>query len=122
MITNDNLLRWLDAYGAAWTNKDASAVASLFTEDALYQETPYADPFPGRAGISEYWSRVTADQDDIDFSFEALGVRGTRGFAQWSARFRLVSQNTQVELNGVFVLDFADADHVSSLREWWHAR
>lgn len=122
MITKESLVRWLDAYGAAWTNRDADAATGLFTEDALYQETPYADPFHGRARISEYWSKVTADQDDIDFSFEVLGVSGSTGFAQWSARFHLVSENAQVELNGVFVLDFADPEHVSSLREWWHVR
>ena len=122
MINERDLSRWLEAYGAAWVNKDPAAAAALFTEDASYQETPYAEPFAGRAGIGEYWATVTKDQDDIDFSYRVLGTSGSTGFAQWSARFRLASEDARVELNGVFVLEFADTTHVSSLREWWHVR
>jgi hypothetical protein len=43
------------------------------------------------------------------------------GIAQWSARFRSISGDVPVELNGVFVLEFADRERVRSLREWWHA-
>jgi hypothetical protein len=65
---------------------------------------------------------VTADQQDIDFSFETVAVNGDTGIALWSSRFRTISADVPVELNGVFILEFADAGHVSSLREWWHAR
>jgi len=113
---------WLAAYGAAWENKDAAAVAEIFTDDALYQETPYADPFRGREEISDYWSMVTADQDGIDFDSTLISASGNTGVAEWSARFRSISGDVPVELNGVFVLEFADSGEVSSLREWWHVR
>ncbi len=121
-LSEQDLERWLAAYGAAWEAKDADAVTAIFTADALYQETPYADPFVGREGIGEYWSSVTADQADIDFDFGIISVSDTTGIASWSSRFRSISGDVPVELNGVFVLEFADADHVSSLREWWHVR
>ncbi len=121
-ITTADLEAWLSAYGAAWESKDAEAVAAIFTETALYQETPYAEPFRGRAEISDYWTTVTGDQDDIDFGFAAIAVSGSIGVAEWSARFRSVSGDVPVELNGVFVLEFAESGEVSSLREWWHVR
>ena len=132
MISNQDLTRWLEAYGAAWEGRDAGAAAALFTDDAQYQETPYAEPFSGRAGVSDYWSRVTAGQRDVSFQFELIAVSGSIGIAQWSAKFRSVtgdansgdanSGGAKVELNGVFVLEFADQAHVRSLREWWHVR
>lgn len=122
VIGDEDLESWLSAYGAAWEGKDDQGVAALFTEGALYQETPYAEPFSGREGIRDYWVSVTADQDEIDFDFEMLSVSGNRGVAQWSARFRSISGDVPVELNGIFVLEFADADEVSALREWWHVR
>jgi ketosteroid isomerase-like protein len=121
-ITTEDLEGWLSAYGAAWESKDAAAVATIFTETALYQETPYADPFQGRAEISDYWTTVTADQDEIDFDFAAIAASGSTGVAEWSARFRSISGGVPVELDGVFVLEFADSGEVSSLREWWHVR
>ena len=121
-IDNDTLTRWLEAYGRAWETRDADLVATLFTGDASYQETPYAEPFRGRDGVHAYWSRVTADQRDIAFSFEIIATAGMTGIAQWSSKFRSVSGDSRVELNGVFVLEFASAGEVRSLREWWHVR
>jgi hypothetical protein len=121
-IDSDILSRWLESYGRAWELRDADLVATLFSEDASYQETPYAEPFRGRDGVHAYWSRVTADQSGISFSFELIATAGMTGIAQWSSRFRSISGDTPVELNGVFVLDFASAGEVRSLREWWHVR
>ena len=121
-ISTTGLEAWLTAYGTAWETKDAAAVVEIFTDAATYQETPYADPFRGREAISDYWSTVTADQDDIDFESSVIAVSGNTGIAQWSARFRSISGDVPVELNGVFVLEFADSGEVSSLREWWHVR
>ena len=122
MINDDDLRRWLEAYGNAWETKDPQAATPLFTEDATYQKTPYDEPFQGRGEIADYWSSVTADQKGIDFSYETVAVNGDTGIALWSARFRTISADAPVELNGVFILEFADAGHVCSLREWWHAR
>ena len=117
-----DLEAWLEAYGDAWEGRDAAAVAAIFTDAATYQETPYADPFRGRAEISEYWTTVTADQDEVDFDFATISVSGNTGVAQWSARFRSISGDVPVELNGIFVLEFEGSGEVSSLREWWHVR
>lgn len=113
---------WLQSYGAAWEGRDGTAAAELFTLDALYQETPHAEPLRGRTAIAGYWATVTADQADIEFDFDILAVSGRTGIAEWSARFRSISGDVPVELKGVFVLEFAEDGLVSSLREWWHVR
>ncbi len=121
-LAEGDLTRWLEAYGLAWERKSPDAAAALFTESASYQQTPYEEPFLGRAAIRDYWTKVTSDQTGIDFSFELIAVSGMTGIAQWSTRFRTISDDTPVELNGVFVLEFADPHLVGSLREWWHVR
>jgi ketosteroid isomerase-like protein len=113
---------WLERYGAAWEARDAGAAGDIFAEDALYQETPFEEPHKGRAGIREYWSRVTADQRDIDFRFDVVPVTANTGVARWSAKFRLESTGDTLELDGVFVLEFAADGLCTSLREWWHIR
>jgi hypothetical protein len=80
------------------------------------------EPMRGRTAIAGYWATVTADQSDIEFDFTILAVTERTGIAQWSARFRSISGNVPVELNGVFVLEFAPDGLVESLREWWHVR
>ncbi len=117
------LKTWLERYKHAWETKDPAAAAALFTEDAIYYETPYAEPFRGRTGVSEYWARVTADQRDIAVTVTPLGVLadGT-GVARWNSKFELISNGAKVELDGVFLLEHADPEHCRVLREWWHAR
>lgn len=121
-MNTDDLRNWLQAYGSAWEARNAEAASQLFTEEALYFETPYSEPFRGREGIHGYWAKVTDDQREVDFHSEALGFAGTSGVAKWSARFTLASTGAAVELNGVFLLEFDDDGLCSQLREWWHAR
>jgi len=121
-MNTGGLRNWLRAYGEAWEGRDAEAASQLFSEDARYFETPYAEPFRGRDGIRDYWAKVTDDQREVDFNGEALGFLGATGVARWSARFKLASNGVAVELNGVFLLEFDENGLCSRLREWWHAR
>jgi ketosteroid isomerase-like protein len=121
-ISRGDLDAWLAGYKRAWENKDPEAAAALFAEDARYHETPYAEPFEGPAGVRDYWTRVTADQRDIDFQYSVVTVEGVSGIATWSAKFTAVSAGALVELSGIFVLDFADGKRCARLREWWHVR
>lgn len=121
-MDTQGLVSWLDAYGQAWQERDADAVVRLFTADALYFDTPYADPFQGHSGIAAYWKRVTSDQSGIDFDSDAVGVIGNTGVARWSARFTSISNGAKLELNGVFLLDFDDDGLCACLREWWHLK
>lgn len=110
---------WLARYEAAWESKDPDAAASLFTADARYHETPFADPFEGREGIGEYWADVTAAQREIDFESEVVAIEGNVGVARWHVTFLAGPDDERVELDGVFVLEF-DGALCSELREWWH--
>lgn len=121
-ISDADLDAWLRRYEQAWEQKDADAAGNLFAADARYYETPYSDPFEGPAGVSEYWARVTADQQDIDFQYAVIATKGNIGIASWSARFTTISEGTKLELNGVFVLEFASENQCAVLREWWHLR
>ena len=120
--TTVQLAAWLDAYRAAWENRDPDAAARLFTADARYYETPYAEPFKGPDGVREYWARVTADQRDVRFTSEVVGIADGIGVATWNVHFTVASNGAAVQLNGVFLLQFGTSDSCKVLREWWHAR
>ena len=115
------LNNWLEAYGQAWETRDPEAVAQLFTLDALYRERPFTEPLRGRDAIREYWSRVVAhSQEQIHFGFEIVALDKNRGVARWWAAFVRVSSNQRVQLDGIFLLTFSDANLCCELREWWH--
>jgi uncharacterized protein (TIGR02246 family) len=121
-IDEKALTDWLHRYEQAWETRDAQAASSIFSEDALYYETPYAEPFRGRQGIADYWARVTADQREVDFTSEVIAVKDDVGVAHWNAKFQTAGTGEHVELDGIFVLRFGEQNLVSELREWWVLR
>jgi hypothetical protein len=121
-VKHDELDTWLRRYGAAWEAQDGSRAASLFSEDGLYCWGPYESPLRGRDAIRKRWDRVTQGQREIAFRHEILGVDGSRGFTRWWSTYLEEPTGLKVELDGVFVLDFADDALCSRLQEWWLSR
>lgn len=125
-MTEKDVQDWLNAYGAAWVNGDPRQVVSLFSDAALYRETPFAEPMIGRAAIGAYWQEGAADaQEDVEFSSQVWAVQRNQAFAGWQARFRRRASGRRVQLNGAFRLAFATECGVlicRSLDEWWHRK
>jgi len=120
-LTRAALEQWLQRYEQAWESRDPARAAEIFTADATYRETPFAEPFRGRAAVRDYWASVTADQRDVDFNYDVIAVSGDTGVAHWAATFTQPSSGAKVELDGIFVLELDAAGQLCrSLREWWH--
>lgn len=110
---------WLAAYGAAWEAHDGPVAAALFTEDASYEWGPFAEPLVGRAAIQERWEAATAGQGPVRFGARPIGFDGDRAFVRWQVSFQPPDSAGAVELDGVFVLDFAPDGLCRRLQEWW---
>lgn len=119
-LTHIKFETWLKGYEKAWETLDANKAALLFTKDATYQDDPYKPPYQGRGDIYKYWAAVTADQKDVDFTFEILSVVGNTGIAHWHSEFLQPSSGSLVVLDGIFVLDFSENGLCQTLKEWWH--
>lgn len=121
-MTHEELDRWLRRYGAAWERRDGELAASLFTEDGTYCWGPFATPLQGREAIRDRWRLATETQRDVSFRHEILGTDGSRAFVRWWSTFTERAAGSQLELDGVFVLDFPDGSLCARLQEWWLAR
>jgi len=119
-MTPNACASWLDAYGRAWTSRDAQAAADLFTEHGTYQVTPFAEPLRGRQAILDYWTHVTQTEQDIQFGYEILSVPPEQGIARWWASFVIVPPGLQTKLDGIFLISLDENGRCRSLREWWH--
>jgi hypothetical protein len=122
MIKEADLDKWVHRYGAAWTQGDPAAAEVLFSPTATYYETPFDQPFTGRAAIREYWSQVPQSQKDITFSSRKLAIAGEIAIVHWRAAFTRIETDKRVELDGIFVLGFDETGLCTELREWWHLR
>ncbi len=112
--------RWLDTYGHAWMSRDPDAATALYTDDAIYQVTPFDKRPQGRAAIHEYWNGVAKTQENIQFSYEVLAVTSEHGLARWQASFVRVPSGLITKLDGIFLIALDSDGRCHSLREWWH--
>lgn len=110
---------WVDAYGQAWQTGDPDAAVLLFTEDAAYQETPFAEPARGRQAIYAYWSLVAEHHQDVQFSGAILSV--TPAIVRCRATYLNRKTGDLTRFDGIFVLEFDAENRCTSFREWWHA-
>lgn len=109
---------WLEAYRRAWIDRDPDAAAALFTADAVYREQPYDEAFAGPAGVRDYWTRVTATQQDVELEYGTPLVGGSRTAVEWWVT--LANDGAEITLAGAFMLTFDEAGLCRELREYWH--
>jgi uncharacterized protein (TIGR02246 family) len=111
---------WLDRYFAAWVSNDPEDVAALFTEDAVYAVSPFAEPWVGRDEIVRRWT--DGRQEDIVHDSEVLAVDGDVVVAHWHVRARNAGGPAVREWDGLLLLRFAADGRCAEHREWYAAR
>jgi len=121
-MDRETLKHWLASYGSAWISRDPEAAASLYTDDATYQVTPFDEPLRGRAAIHEYWAGVAKTEEKIQFDYEIVAVTAELGIARWRASFVRVPPGLETKLDGIFLISLDSEGRCQSLREWWHKR
>jgi hypothetical protein len=120
-MDENRFARWLDAYGLAWEEGDATAMPVLFAPRAAYYETPFDAPMIGLDAITAYWQWGAGEsQKDIHFYYSVLAVRGDIGLNHWTAEFTRVPSGVRVRLDGVMSVRFDADDRCVEFREWWH--
>jgi hypothetical protein len=113
-----NAEEWLDGYRRAWEERDPDAAAALFTDDAIYREQPYEAPLRGAAGVRDYWTHVTATQDEVKLVYGTPISSGATTAVEWWVR--MTNGGEPVTLAGSFMLHFAEDGRCRELREYWH--
>ena len=106
-------MRWVAEYERAWRDGDLVGVTRLFTEDARYRPSPYADPEVGHAAIQAFW------RDDEGKAFtvtaEPVAVEGRDAVVRLEVRY---GDPVTQEYRDLWVLRFAPDGRVEDFEEW----
>ena len=116
-----NAKQFLQTYALAWESRDPELAASLFTSDAIYQETPFGEPVSGQEAIRTYWQGATRDQKDIDVLIREPHIDANMVIAEWGCRYTHIPTGERRELRGILLAEF-EGEQISSFREYWHRR
>lgn len=117
-MTHEEAKKLIEIYGRAWESKDPDLIATIFTDDATYND-PKEELNIGLESIKEYWrSKVIGEQDDIKFYLINLWVDGDTVIAEWHATFKDTKRNLFTDMMETAILTVRDGKF-NSLREYY---
>ncbi len=106
-------MTWVAEYERAWRDGDVFGVPRLFTDDARYRTSPYAEPKVGHADIQAFW------RDDEGRTFtvaaEPVAVEGSDAVVRLEVRYL---DPLDREYRDLWVLRFAPDGRVEDFEEW----
>ncbi len=111
---------WIDGYAQAWRDKDADAAADLFTQTATYTADPFGEPAAGQDAVREYWSGVTATQEELRVLFGSAIASADSRRAAVEFWVSMVNGGTELTLTGILFLRFDPSGRCEELRETWN--
>jgi uncharacterized protein (TIGR02246 family) len=133
---------FMASYKRAWEASDEHLLASLFTEDGVYRNTPFAEQ-RGLDAIRAYWQR-TKLQTDIRLEYEVLQRGPDSGIAHWRTTYQVTSDELfriwaastgtnllarkpgeplpRLVLDGIASARFASDGRCRELALWWHSK
>jgi len=109
----------VDAFGAAWERGDVDAIASIFTPDATFLETPFSDKTVGISAIRAYWSDVPTTQADVSFKSGEIYSAGPWFATEFRCTYRRRRTGEWVDARGAMFCETKDGK-VSEMRMYWH--
>ena len=79
---------WIERYERLWHTPGTAGLAELFTVDATYQPSPWAEPVRGLDALAAFWD---AERDSPDEGFtlasEVIAVEGEVGVVRVEATY-----------------------------------
>jgi ketosteroid isomerase-like protein len=113
VVDRDDVMQWVAGYERAWRDGDIVAVTRLFTEDARYRPSPYAESKVGHAAIQAFWR----DDEGKPFTVtaEPVAVEGRDAVARLEVRY---GDPVTQEYRDLWVLRFAPDGRVEDFEEW----
>jgi len=109
----------IEQFERGWSKADPGAIAALFTEGAVFLETPFAEPLRGVDAIRRYWSDVPVNQAEIHVTTGEIYAAGPWFSTEFKATFRRRRTGDWVEARGAIFCE-TEGEKISEMRMYWH--
>lgn len=111
----------IDSFARGWAKGQIDLILSVFNTDAVFIETPFAEPMRGSEAIRRYWSEVPANQSEITVSTGEIYSAGPWFSTEFKAVFRRRRTGEWVEAKGAVFCE-TEGGRISEMRMYWHRR
>ncbi|HKE67259.1 MAG TPA: nuclear transport factor 2 family protein [Micromonosporaceae bacterium] len=108
--------RWVAGYEQAWRSVGVSALADLFTADAVYRQGPYQDPVIGLPAIGAMWEQERSGPDEVfTMSSEIVAVEDQTAVVRVEVAY---GRPTTDEWRDLWLIRFATDGRCEEFEEW----
>ncbi len=109
----------MDAFSNGWSKGAPDELVSVFSEDAVFVETPFTEPLKGLAAIRNYWADVPYHQSEVSVSTGEIYGVGPWFSTEFKATFRRRRTGEQVLARGAIFCETA-GEKIVEMRMYWH--
>jgi ketosteroid isomerase-like protein len=109
----------IDTFGKGWERADGEVVCSVFTDDAVFLETPFSNPDRGLPAIRAYWNDIQLHQAETKFSSGEIYAAGPWFATEFRCTFRRRRTGELVDARGAIFCE-TRAGKISEMRMYWH--
>lgn len=109
----------IDTFAKAWSKADLDRIMSVFSDEAVFIETPFAEPCTGRDAIRRYWADVPYNQSEITVTTGEIYTVGPWFSTEFKVVFRRRRTGEWVEARGALFCETADGK-ITEMRMYWH--
>jgi ketosteroid isomerase-like protein len=108
--------RWLAGYEAAWRAPGTDGLASLFTDDATYLQSPYQEPIAGLDAIGRMWEAEREGPDEVfGLATDVLAVDGPTAVVRAQVQY---GDPVRQEYRDLWVIRLGDDGRCTWFEEW----
>jgi hypothetical protein len=113
-MAKQDVERWVAAYERVWRTPGTDLLGELFTEDATYLVSPWAEPLRGLEAIAVFWEaeRVSADEGFV-MTREVVALDGPVAVVRAQ-----VDYATGNQWRDLWLLRFAGDGRCQEFEEW----
>jgi hypothetical protein len=107
---------WLARYERAWRTAGTTLLGELFTVDATYQQSPYAEPLAGLAPIAAMWEAEREGPDEpFTMARAVLALDGNVAVVRVDVAYE---EGFPREYRDIWVIRFASDGRCAAFEEW----
>ena len=109
----------LETFGRGWERGAIDEIASVFTPDAVFRETPFSEPSAGLEAIRAYWRDVPANQAEVTFKAGEIYTAGPWFATEFRCTYRRRRTGEWVDARGALFCETKDGK-IGEMRMYWH--
>lgn len=116
MTDRPALTEWIARYERCWRSAKSEHLQALFTPDAVYLTSPYAEPIEGLPAISQMWEAERESPDEVfSLDTEIVALEGLTGVVRALVRY---GEPVTQEYRDLWIVALDDTGRCSWFEEW----